>query len=310
MLPNVGIILINWNNIKDTKECLESLYKMDTTGFTHEIIIVDNGSGPVDKEELKKIREASLGSTLVLENPTNLGYVKATNLALSYILASGKDFTYTLQLDNDTVVKEDCISTLVKYLEEHKDIGVVGGKIFYYNNKERLQWVGESISLWVGEVVGLTQSFRRIFTKESLAEDKYKVARDVDFIVSWCSLARRELWEQVGLLDETFFFGWEDDDWCLRVKKKGYRLAFVPDAILWHKYTSADSLDGRLQEHGTKNRFMLMRKHASVPQLVFFYFYYFLLHFWLATAYYLLWARSFRLYRMFLKGTLEGVLNL
>ena len=303
--PKVGVILINWNNTEYTKECLESL--RTSVGLYVDVVqVIDNGS---KLEELIKLRELkSIYNFRLIENHENLGYVVATNQAITALLKD-PEVNYILQLDNDAVVKMDTINNMVELAESDPDIGIVGAKIFYYNEPLRLQWVGEDQNLWLGEVVGLTSSFRRIFTKESLVKDKYNKVRDVDFIVSWCSLTKVEVFNVIGLLDEKFFFGWEDNDFCLRAKKAGYRLVFNPSAWVFHRYSSAFALDGHLQYHGPKTRFRFMRKHASKPQLVFFYFYYFCIHFWLATAYYLLWVRKPSIYKQFLKGTLEGALN-
>jgi len=304
--PKIAIILINWNNSKDTIECLETLSRTELP-CSIDVYLVDNGS---KKEDLDNLINSPYFSIIkhLLRNEENLGYVVASNIAIKKALED-KSITHILQLDNDTTVSRYTLVNLIKVMESDNKIGIVGAKIFYYNEPTRLQWVGEDQNLWLGEVVGLTSSFKRIFTKESIVEDKYNKVRDVSFIVSWCSLTKVEVFNKIGLLDEAFFFGWEDNDFCLRARKAGYRLVFNPEATLYHKYSSAFALDGHLQYHGPKTRFRFMRKHASKPQLVFFYLYYFLIHFWLATAYYLLWVRKPSIYIKFLKGTIEGALN-
>jgi GT2 family glycosyltransferase len=307
MTPKVAIILINWNNFPDTAECLKSLQSIDRHNFEPYIIVVDNGSEKTEADLVRKTGE--MYPYEFIGNDTNKGYVVASNMAIAKAYSDPK-IGYILQLDNDTVVRPDTISKMVELAESDTNIGVVGAKIFYYNDPTRLQWVGESLNFWVGEVTGLTQSFKRIFSKESIVTDKYNKVRDVDFIVSWCSLTRRQVYEKVGLLDESFFFGWEDNDFCLRARKAGFRLVWTPEATLLHKYSSANALDGHLQYHGPKTRFKFMRKHATKPQLISFYLYYALVHFWLATAYYLLWVRKPKIYLRFLRGTAEGALNL
>lgn len=298
--PKVAIILLNWNNYNLTEECLESLKVMLHRNFKYEIIVVDNGSPQWEVESLRGREDISY----LIENDTNLGYVIASNKAIRYALS--KDFDYILQLDNDAVVDKYCIEELIKTAEEDKEVGIVGGKIFYYNQPERLQWAGEKVSLWTGDVIGLSRGITRIIGKKEFGDDTYNEVREVDVIVSWCSLSKREVWEKVGLLDEYLFFGWEDDDFCMRAKKIGYKMMYTPYAKLWHRYSSAFALDGLLQYHGPRTRFRFMRKHATRLQLTFFYSFFFGIHFWLATAYYLLWVRRPKVWLKFLRGVWDG----
>ena len=302
-LPSIAIILLNWNNYSLTKECLESLGKMWHRAFTYKIIVVDNGSSQWEVEALRRRPDISH----LIENKENLGYVVASNQAVRYALDNG--FNYILQLDNDAVVDDICIEKMVEVLEEDEKVGQVGAKIYYYNEPNRLQWTGEEMNLWTGDVAGLSRGITRIIGKREYdtGNEKHDKIREIGCVVSWCALSKREVWEKIGLLDEVLFFGWEDDDFSLRASKAGYRLMYTPYAKVWHRYSSAFALDGLLQYHGPKTRFMFMRKHANPLQLVVFHLFFFGVHFWLATAYYLLWVRRPKVYLWFLRGVWEGV---
>jgi len=293
--------LINWNSYKYTHECLSSIKEANHSNHTYKIIVVDNGS---EKQDAKNLTWDKRVDKLIL-NEKNKGYVVASNQAIKY--AVDKEFDYILQLDNDTVIDKECIEELVKIAETYDKIGIVGAKIFYHNEPTRLQWAGEDMNFWTGDIVGLSRGITRVLGRKEFDDSKYNEVKEVDYVVSWCSLSRRKVWEEVGLLDESFFFGWEDDDFCIRVKKAGYRIFWTPKAKLWHRYSSAFALDGHLQYYGPKNRFKFMRKHATIPQLITFYLFFFIVHFWLATAYYLLWVRKPKIWLRFLKGAWDGV---
>ncbi len=303
--PKVSIILINWNGLKDTVECLGSLSKISYSNYR--ILLIDNGS---EDSESQYLLDKYLGSIEVIRLSRNIGYIKASNYAFKYLLKEEKP-DYILQLDNDTIVDPNFLTELVKVAELRQSIGIVGAKIYHYDKPTQLQFVGEDINLWTGDVSGMSKGLSRILGRPEFdgSEDKYDVAHEVDFYSSWCTLIKRGVFERVGLLDEKFFFGWEDIDFCMRAKKAGFKIVYVPASKIWHKWKSATKLDGQLQYWGPKTRFYFMRKHANLAQRIVFYTYFFGLHIWLATAYYALWTRRPRLLKPFYKGVIEGVLN-
>ncbi len=302
--PTVAIILINWNNYQFTEECIDSILHNTSSDINYKIIVVDNGSSQKDLDILKAELKAGAINYLI-ENDKNEGYVVATNQAIQ--LALEENFNYILQLDNDAVVGAGCIDELLRIAKADSKIGIVGAKIFYYDEPKRLQWCGEEMNLWTGDIIGLSRGITRILGKPEFDESKYNELREVSFVVSWCSLSRAEVWKKVGLLDEAFFFGWEDNDFCIRTKRAGYKIMWTPHARLWHRYSSAFALDGHLQYHGPMTRFRFMRKNATLPQLITFHLFFFGVHFWLATAYYLLWVRKPKIWFRFLKGVFDGV---
>jgi len=300
--PSIAIILLNWNNYRFTEECLKSLSEVEHKNFDYKVVVVDNGSPQWEVEELRK--RIGVDIHHLIEHSKNLGYVVATNKAVRYALDEG--FDYTLQLDNDAIVDKECVDKLVEVAEADDKVGIVGAKIFYYDQPDRLQWTGEEMNLWTGDIVGLSSGITRIIGKRKRDAGDTTV-REIGCVVSWCALTKRKVWEKIGLLDEYLFFGWEDDDFSMRAHKAGFKLLYNPNAKVWHRYASAFALDGLLQYYGPKTRFRFMRKHASFPQLITFHLFFFGVHFWLATAYYLLWVRKPKIWPKFLKGVWEGV---
>ena len=119
MLPKVFIIILNWNNWVDTKDCLESL---KTNGYQNcEVVVVDNGSDEKPEITNPKIK--------VIYNKENLGFSGGNNVGIKYALENGAD--YVLILNNDTIASDDFLVKLVEAGESDKKIGFLGPKIYF-----------------------------------------------------------------------------------------------------------------------------------------------------------------------------------
>ena len=121
------------------------------------------------------------------------------------------------------------------------------------------------------------------------------------------ALFRRECIETIGLLDETYFFAWEGADYCERIGIAGYKIVYAPKAKIWHKWRTSQKMDGWIQYYHPRNRFKFMRQYATRMQSISFYAFFFAVHLWLATAYYLIWHRRPRVLLNFYKGVIDGV---
>jgi len=216
--PRVSIIMLNWNSIDDTRECLESLKKI--TYPNYDIIVVDNGSEGDDANLLS----SEYGSqTMIISNAENLGFPEGNNVGIRQALKKGSDFC--LLLNNDTTVDPEFLTELVKAAKD-PSIGVAGSKIYNYYDSNRVDSVGGNAWYWL--------MFLRHY---GLEEDKgqFDTIEDRDYVLANSMLIKREVFEKVGLLDPDFFFGAEEYDYCIRVKRHGYRMINVPSSKIWHK---------------------------------------------------------------------------
>ncbi len=131
----------------------------------------------------------------------------------------------------------------------------------------------------------------------------------MEHVASWGALLKRKVVESTGLFDERFFFGWEDFDYCIRAKKVGFKVVYVPKAKLRHKFRSVDKIDGSSQYYNYKGHFRFMKQHATRWQYRLFLIYFFGVHFWLATVYYLMWLRRPKMLLSFYKGIRDGLFH-
>jgi GT2 family glycosyltransferase len=143
-LPKVTIITLNWNRKEDTIECINSLLELEYPDY--EIVVVDNGS--IDGSA-KAFRETFPDIT-VIENKENLGYALGFNTGIKYALE--QNVKYVLILNNDTVIENSALKELVKVAESDNQIGFVSGKVYDYNEPNKLQVVGKIIDFYTGYV--------------------------------------------------------------------------------------------------------------------------------------------------------------
>ena len=253
--PKVSVITVNWNNFNDSAECLESLRK--TTYPNFEVIVVDNGSEGDDVSLLKQ----RLGDSIrLIVNDKNSGFAGGCNIGIKDALARGAD--YVVLLNNDTVVAPDFLEGLVRVAQSDERVGIAGGKVFCHELPELIWFAGGIINYRTGRtpIRGSGEADKGQFDE---------IVR-VDWISGCFMFISRDVLQAVGLLDERFFFGWEDVDLCVRAARKGFKVLFVPESRIWHKGFGIDKRDrlmGMPVYYATRGQFLFMDKHFAKPQL-------------------------------------------
>ena len=218
-LKKVSIILINWNNYKNTSECLESLGEI--TYPNYKIIVVDNGSGDGSYQRLVSENPQHQ----FIRNKENLGFAVANNVGIRDAMEKGTD--YVLMLNNDTIVKKDFLEPMVSFLENHDDAGVAGGKIYYYDEPDKIWTIGGDVQLLRGGSI--------YYGRGEKDKGQFDEIKQVTHISGCMTLIKTKVLEIVGLLSEQYFFRGEEWDFCYRVSKQSYKLFYIPDSVIWHK---------------------------------------------------------------------------
>jgi hypothetical protein len=246
MQPKVGVILVNYNNEHYTLPCLESLEKVTYTNL--DIIMVDNGS---KSESIQAIRTAYPNITLI-ELGKNLGFTGGNNAGIRHALEHGAD--YIILLNNDTLVAPDMFDILVNVMENDRGIGVTGPMIYYHENPNMIWSIAGAIDWLHGRssMIGLN---------EQDAGQYGQTPKEADFVTGCALMVRREVWQEVGLLDDDFFIYYEETEWCVRAARAGYKICYVPTAKLWHKISiEARAASPWAYYYMTRNRFLFLKK--------------------------------------------------
>jgi O-antigen biosynthesis protein len=218
-VPVVSIIILTYNKSSYTYQCLQSILKY--TDVPYELIIVDNGSTDNTSELLAKI-----DNSILIKNKDNLGFIKGCNEGAKK--ATGK---YLLFLNNDTVVTEKWLSTLVITIETYPKCGGVGCKLVWPNGL--LQEAG-SIIWRDGSALGYGRN-------DKPDKPEYSYVREIDYCSGACLLVRKDLFFLLKGFDEQYIPAYyEDSDLCLGIQDLGYSIIYQPDVTVFHhEFTSS-----------------------------------------------------------------------
>lgn len=248
MLPSIFVIILNWKGWQDTIECLESLLRNDYKNFR--VVVIDNHSEDGSYEKLLEWCRDKHRFT-VLQTKANIGFAGGNNVGIKYALAN--DAEYILLLNNDTVVTENFLSGLIKTAKE-EDAGITGCKILRHSDAH-IWYLGGKMSWLRGGAYhpGKGRSDREVAKKPF----------EVDFVTGCMMLIKREVFDKIGLLDESYFLYNEDTDYCMKALKAGIKMAVDPLTIIYHKERSTDG--GWKQYHIyylIRNKLIFMKRYA------------------------------------------------
>lgn len=247
-MTRVSTIVVNWNAREDTRECVESLIKSDCPEL--DIILVDNASTDGSVEYLRSL----FPGITVLENSTNERFALGSNRGMRHALERGAEYVFLL--NNDAIVEKTTIGRLLRALEGSPRTGLVGPKILYFSKKDVIWSAGGDVNFWTG----ITR--HRGIREKDVGQFDY--AAEVGYLTGCALMARREFVEKVGFLDPSYHIYGEDADWCLRARKAGFGVVYVPGARAWHKVsisTGGEFSAAKLYEK-TRSNFLLFSKHA------------------------------------------------
>jgi GT2 family glycosyltransferase len=228
----LSVIIVNWNTCQLLDRCLVTLAaelnKQNLFAKDSEIFVIDNNSADTSNSMVSENHPW----VKLISNKENLGFARANNQALK--LASGK---YILLLNPDTEIYPGAIGSLISFLDSHPQAGIIAPQLI--NTDGSIQSSCRAFPSFIGllyELVGIS----RLMPPGSPARN-YKMLdwdhndeREVDQPEGACLLIRKELFSQIGFLDEGFFMLFEEVDWCYRAKKAGWQIWFTPKAKVLH----------------------------------------------------------------------------
>ena len=249
--PRVFIIVLNWNGLAVTRDCLESLRKLQYANF--HVVVVDNGSTDGSPDKLS----GEFPEITLICNSENRGFTGGNNQGVQHALEAGAD--YILLLNNDTVVAPDFLDELIRVGESAAAIGLLNPKIYFFDRPTRIWYGGGSFGFWAG--VARHWRYRREDRGGRVAPE------EVTFVTGCAFLIKAEVVRKIGVLDETLFYSCEDTDWSLRALRAGYRAFYVPTAVIWHKesYDVKNNAGRAFRDYyNVRNSLLIARKYLRL----------------------------------------------
>ncbi len=207
------IIVVTWNNLKLTIECLKSLQKQNFKEF--KVLLIDNASA----DQTPKFIKLKFPSVEVIKLGKNLGFSKAVNEGIKISKTE-----YVIVINNDTILDKNFIGYLINFLDKNKNYCACTSKMINMFNRKKIAAAGDFMN-------DIGQSFSRGFGDEI---DKLNKPEEVFLVTGGASIFRRKVFDDIGYFDEDFFIYGEDTDWCFRAQLMGYKFFYDPKAIIFH----------------------------------------------------------------------------
>ena len=259
-LDKVSIILVNYNGKDYNKECIESIFNSSYKNI--EVIVIDNDSN--DNSVNLLMDQFGKNIDLMLSK-NNLGFSGANNIGIQKALKNGCD--YIVLLNNDTIIDRDLILNMIKASKEEND-AIISPKIYYYDNKDII-WSAGADMRWKK---GVTDQ-RGINQKDDGSFDKRE---EVEFGTGCWLLIPSKIISEVGLLSDDYFLYYEDTDYCMKVRNKGYKIVYEPTAVLYHKVSA--STGGEISPgyiyYNTRNRLIFNKRFNKENKFTYLSYFY------------------------------------
>jgi len=233
---DVTVCVVNWNGARYLPDCLASLRKV--TGIQREVLVVDNASSD---DSVRIVRE-DFPETRLLVNTENRGFARANNQAIRR--GRGR---YFFLLNNDTVLRDGCLESLVRFLDEHPRAGMVAGRLENEDGSVQFRYYPvtlPSLASLTADLLWLNRLWPRGHLGRGRRARQWDPSQPsrMEQIPGACMLVRRELFASTGLFDEDYSFLYEDVDLCARACRASWELWYWPEARLMHRAAASTKL--------------------------------------------------------------------
>jgi GT2 family glycosyltransferase len=253
----VLIIILNWNGRDDTLQCLGSLSKMENKVAEPTVVLVDNHS----TDDSVVLIKQKYGWVDLIVNDDNLGFPAGNNVAIRKYL--DKDYDWFLLLNNDTTITPDFLDKMVQFGRHETEAGIIGATQMLRRGYEVYYEVGGLINMMVGRT---TPRETRL-----LADQK---PQKVHYVSGACMLIKKVVFQKIGLLDEPYFFGFEDIDFCLEARRAGFEVYCLPEAVIEHKGSASIGQRSPLKiYYDLRNNLRFINRQILFPRNLLAYFY-------------------------------------
>ncbi len=243
----IAVLIVNWNKEKDVLNLLSDLRKIIINSF--DIFVVDNASTDQSVGSIKK----KYPGVMVFQNQENLGGTGGFNSGLE-IISQESQYEYIWLLDNDARITDTTLQTLIRTMDEDKNIGVAGSRIQDIDAPEMVVETGANFCWDRMGVIPINRNKRGNPTQTIL----------VDYVAICSALVRVSAMKTAGIMDHRFFLYWDDMEWGLRFKKQGYKVVAVGKSIAYHgSFTERDRGAVTTHYYGTRNALLTYSKHTQ-----------------------------------------------
>jgi len=251
ILPFVSIVIPTLNSKKDLVRCLNSIRRLEYPQKRMEVIIWDNGSTDGTREEVgRKFIEMEKEGWKILnmiQSEENLGVYTSRDELFKRV---NPDTDYVLSIDDDVFLPSDSLKIFVKYLQDHSNAGIIGPRTVYDMKPDETAHGAGFVNLWIGRY--------RDIDAGSLVE--------CDYVIGCCMLIKGEVVSKLKGFDRDYYTSHGEIDFCLRARKKGYKIFYDPGVIVRHNIARGGTKTLERIYYLYRNKLLVIRKNASLLQ--------------------------------------------
>lgn len=259
---SLSIIIVNWNTKDLLERCLHSIFSTQKK-LSFKVIVVDNASTDGSAEMIKK----KFPTVFLIENKKNRGFAKANNQAFNFI----ENSKYVLLLNSDTVLLNTTLQVMMEFMDRNPKAGIAAPALRLPDGK--FQIVGASHpSLFTAfnYFLFLYLLSPKVFKGSFIDQKKLQKIKNpikIDWVAGTCMLVRKEVIDQTGGLDESYFMYAEDIEWCERIKKRGWEIYYVPSVEIIHHHGASSKT---VSDQWLKSLISFMKQKNGIIKLIFF----------------------------------------
>jgi GT2 family glycosyltransferase len=251
--PFVSIVMPTLNSRDDIIKCLDSIRRLDYPNKYIEIIIWDNGSTDGTQGEVGRIfmemEKEGWKILNMIQSEENLGVYTSRDELFKRV---NPDTDYVLSIDDDVFLPSDSLNILIKYLQDHPDAGIIGPRTVYDMKPNETAHGAGFVNLWAGRYSDIDTG--------SLVE--------CDYVIGCCMLIKKKVISDLKGFDRDYYTSHGEVDFCLRAKKKGYKIFYDPGVIVRHNVARGGTKTLERIYYLYRNKLLVIRKNASLLQKV------------------------------------------
>lgn len=249
--PFTSILIPTRNNETDLIECLRSIMDLNYDLNQIEIIIWDNNSNSESKQKVRNafpsFSDEPMPRVHFLENSDNYGVYTSRDQLLKRIDPDGQ---LILSIDDDVILPPELLSEILPLFQEDPALGIVGPRIVYDDSPSETAHGAGFVNLWLGQYS----------TKDA------RNPVECDYVIGCCMLIRKSVVDGIGGFDPDYFTSHGEVDFCLRAKKKGYKVLYYPGVSVRHRVARGGTRTLERIYYVYRNKLFVIKKNASLAQ--------------------------------------------
>lgn len=262
--PRTCVVIVNYRTSSDVIDCLASLESEVLALPETEVIIVDNASGDDSVRKLRSfIDKSNYGAwASVIPHETNGGFAAGNNVAIRANLASKTPADYFFILNPDTIVRPDAVVQLTDFLTDNPEVGIVGSRLENPDGSPQFscfRFYDVFSEFNAGCRLGVVS---KLLAKHVTTPPMRDETHETEWVSGASMMVRREVFADIGLMDETFFLYYEEADFQLRAKRAGWPIWHCPDAAIVHLMGKSTGVTGEAERERRRPRYWFeSRRH-------------------------------------------------